>query len=160
MFKKGEKIIYGIHGVCQVDDITTMSGNDKMYYVLSPANQKDGHIYTPVDNTKVRMRNLISRKEAENLLDEVSEIDGVTVENEKAREKAYKECISNDDLESKVGLLKTIIKRKEDRITAGKKLPAVDEKYLHLVSDLLYRELSEALDTTMDKIDEYVIGQI
>ena len=44
MFEKGEYIVYGHNGICEVEDIThlNLSGVDKgkLYYVLAPLNKK------------------------------------------------------------------------------------------------------------------------
>ena len=44
MFEKGEYIVYGHNGICEVEDIThlNLSGVDKgkLYYVLAPLNKR------------------------------------------------------------------------------------------------------------------------
>ena len=47
-------------------------------------------IYTPVDNKKGQIRQLITKEEAENLIKEMSEIVTISVTNEKQREAMYK----------------------------------------------------------------------
>ena len=67
VFQKGEYVIHGSNGVCLVTDIThlDMPGSDRkrLYYVLQPLNVRDSRIYSPVDNTKVLMRKILSREE-------------------------------------------------------------------------------------------------
>ena len=48
MFKKGEYILYGTVGVCQVEGISKpdFSNNDKVYYSLVPKFDQDTTIYT------------------------------------------------------------------------------------------------------------------
>ena len=57
MFDKGEYIIYGNSGVCQVEDVTTMNmegvPRDRLYYVLVPASQKGGKIFVSVKDTGI-----------------------------------------------------------------------------------------------------------
>ena len=51
MFEKGDYIVYGTTGVCQIEDITTMdplqTGSGRLFYVLVPSSQKGGKIFTP-----------------------------------------------------------------------------------------------------------------
>lgn len=56
MFKKGEYILYGTVGVCQVEGISKpdFSNNDKVYYSLVPKFDQDTTIYIPVDSPKER----------------------------------------------------------------------------------------------------------
>ena len=55
MFKKGEYILYGTVGVCQVEGISKpdFSNNDKVYYSLVPKFDQDTTIYIPVDSPAV-----------------------------------------------------------------------------------------------------------
>ena len=77
MFSVGDKIIYGENGVCTVDKIAAlpMSGvpRDKMYYHLSPL-VGSGVYFAPVDSA-VFMRPVLSRDEAEALIDAIPSIE-------------------------------------------------------------------------------------
>ena len=82
MFQAGDLVVYGTTGVCRVESIDqpNMTGADrnKKYYRLKPFYQ-DGVIYTPVDNTKVSIRPVITREEAEELVKVVCERLGTAV---------------------------------------------------------------------------------
>ena len=71
MYQVGDLILYGSTGVCKVADITTqeLSGKDEkqLFYVLEPLYQ-NCTIFTPVNTTKIFMRPIISKDEAERLL--------------------------------------------------------------------------------------------
>ena len=72
MFQPGELLVYGATGVCRVEEITapdfTRADRGRRYYLLRPLHQ-DGVIYAPVDSGKVAIRPVISREEAETLID-------------------------------------------------------------------------------------------
>ena len=72
MFQTGELVVYGATGVCRVEEIVGLDqpGRDRgrKYYLLKPLWQ-DGVIYAPVDSAKVPMRPVMSREEAEALID-------------------------------------------------------------------------------------------
>ena len=78
MYEKGQYIVYGIRGVCQVADIITIDHpigpKGRLYYELHPYNQKDGKIVTPVDSEKTITRLLLTRPEAEALIQEIPQI--------------------------------------------------------------------------------------
>lgn len=67
MYQTGDLLIYGSTGVCRVlsidrrQDYVDGIKQDKLYYRLKPLHQ-GGVIYTPVDNSKVVMRPVISRR--------------------------------------------------------------------------------------------------
>lgn len=99
MYEKGQYIVYGIRGVCQVADIITIDHpvgpKGRLYYELHPYNQKDGKIVTPVDSEKTITRLLLTRPEAEALIQEIPQIKEMTVANDKQREERYKRGFKN-----------------------------------------------------------------
>lgn len=150
MFHKGDYIVYGISGPCLVADVTRLSmpGCDgkRKYYVLRPVNSSKSTIYSPVDNDKVIIRQIITREEAEDLLQEIPGIKQIHVENEKLREEQYKEIMKNSDLHDCIGLIKTLYHKRQVRLDQGRKFTSVDERYLREALDTLTSELAIALD--------------
>lgn len=164
MYNVGEYIIYGTKGVCQVADITTMDldGMQKgtKYYILQPWNQSGSRIFVSVDNQKTLMRRILLRQEAETLIDEIPEIGEMWIDNEKMREERYKECIRTCDCRELVRIIKTLYLRREERIKAGKKITATDERYLKLAEDHLYSELAVALEMPAEHMQEYITERV
>ena len=160
MFKKDQLIMCGGHGVCRVVNIT---GNpiDKLdkvrkYYVLEPIFEKGSTVYTPVDNDKVVMRRIMSKKEAEDLVDRITTIDTVWIQEEKGREQMYKEAIRTYDCQSLVQIIKTLYLRKQNRLKEGKKVLSSDEHYLRKAEELLYSEMSLALSIPKEEVEAYI----
>lgn len=164
MFEKGEYVVYGTKGVCQVEDIThvDMPGADKerLYYVLCPVHNTSGKIFSPIDNQKIVMRKVISEDEAKELIAEIPSIEELWISNEKEREAKYKEAVLSCDYKDWVGVMKTLYLRKQRRIAQGKKVTALDEKYLHLVENELYDELSIALHIPANQMERHIKEQI
>ena len=116
MFKIGQLIVYGGTGVCRVEAIGApeLSGAEKGrdYYTLAPYYSNKSRIFTPCDNDKVVMRPIISRQEAEDLLDEITSIELLTVIDERKREECYKETMKGCNVRDFVSIIKTIYNRK------------------------------------------------
>lgn len=146
MFEKGEYIVYGHSGICLVEDITRLNipGADKkrLYYVLAPLNIKGNRIYFPVDKENANARRLITEQEAWQLLDEIRDIEEIWVDNEKLREEKYKQALNSGECRQWVSIIKTLYQRKQTRLSQGKKMPAMDERYMKLAEDALYGELA------------------
>ena len=160
MFEKDQLIMCGGHGVCRVVDVT---GNpidrlDKVrkYYVLEPVFEKGSTVYTPVDNDKVIMRKIMNREEAEELVERITKIDTVWIQEEKSREQMYKEAIRTYDCHSLVRIIKTLYLRKQDRLKEGKKVLSSDEQYLRKAEELLYSEMSLALSIPKEEVEAYI----
>ena len=158
MFEKDQLIMCGGHGVCRVVNVT---GNpfdrfDKVrrFYVLEPVFEKASTVYMPVDNEKVVMRRVMNREEAEELIDNMTEIETVWIKEEKGREQMYKDAIRTYDCQSLVQIIKTLYLRRQNRINAGKKALSSDEQYLRKAEALLYSEMSVALDIPKEEVQE------
>ena len=160
MYEKGQYIVYGIRGVCQVADIITIDHpigpKGRLYYELHPYNQKDGKIVTPVDSEKTITRLLLTRPEAEALIQEIPQIKEMTVANDKQREERYKEALKTCDCRVWVSMIKALYLRKQDRIEHKKKVTDLDERYFRMAEDYLNSELSLALDISKEKINRGV----
>ncbi len=162
MFEKGDYVIYGNLGVCEVKDITTMNldgvPKDKLFYVLYPYHQEGKKVYTPVDNQKTVMRKIITKEKAEELLHEAPEIETIQAANDKLREEQYKECIRSCECRQLIKVIKTFYKQKKLRMAQGKKMPAMDEKYSRIAEDNLFLELSIPLETPRSDIKDYFVS--
>ncbi len=164
MFEVGEFIMCGGHGVCRV---TAITGNpiDKLdkkrkYYILEPVFEKGSTIYTPVDNEKVIMRRIMTKKDAKTLIGNIPEIETVWIQEEKTREQMYKEAIRTYDCHSLVRIIKTLYLRRKDRVQQGKKVLSSDEHYLKKAEELLYSEMSIALAIPKEKVESYISTEI
>lgn len=164
MFEVGEYIVYGCKGVCRIEDIThiDISGADKdrLYYVLAPIGDLNGKIYAPTDNQKIMMRKMITKEEAGQLMKELPEIELLWVPDDKQRETKYKEALRTCDYRSWVSIVKTLYLRKRERTEQGKKVTALDEKYMKAVEDELYSELAMTLDISRENMEQYIKEQL
>lgn len=159
MYQVGEYIIYGYNGVCRVNDITYLddiSGADrtKQYYILSPLGNQGSVIYSPVNNTKVTSRALISREEAEELLKKGPYMDKFQIPYDKLQESRYREIVGTCDCSQWLRLMKTLYFRKTERQAQGKKVTARDEKYLGITEEYLLTELAFVLHRDKSEIRE------
>ena len=164
MFGKGEYIVYGTTGVCQVRDITAMtadgSGQEKLYYVLEPVGVAGSRIMTTVEGNKSVLRPVLSREEAYRLIDDIREVAQLRITDDKQRESRYKEALKTCDCREWVGIIKTLYVRKKDRLARGKRLTEVDERYLKKAKDNLYRELSIPLEIPAADVERFIAQRI
>lgn len=164
MFEIGEYIVYGSKGVCQVEDITNVdipgASKDRMYYVLRQLENGTGKIYVPTDNDKIVMRRVITKEAAEDLIRRMPEIDQLWIDDDKKREAMYKEAIRTCDYNEWVRMIKTLYFRKKERTAQGKKVTALDEKYLKAAENELYSELSLILEIPKAEVLTYIREQI
>lgn len=164
MFETGDYIVYGNTGICRVMGVTTMDmegiPKNRLYYILRPDGQTEGKIFTPVDSRKLVMRPMMSREEAENLIEEIPNIETIDIGNDKLREEKYRECIRSCECRELVRIIKTIYLRKKARVSQGKKVTAVDERYLKLAEENLYSEMSLLLGVPKNKMESYITSRL
>ena len=126
----------------------------RKYYVLRPVNSRKSTIYSPVDNEKVTIRQIMTREQAESLLQEVPKIQQITVENEKLREEQYKEIMKHSDLRDCIGLIKTLYHKRQTRLDQGRKFTTLDELDLREAMDILCSELALSLGMDNEEAQE------
>lgn len=164
MFETGDYVVYGHNGICQVMGVTTMDmpgiSKDRLYYILRPEGQKEGKIFTPIDNDKMVLRKVMTKEEAEALIKEIPSIEILEVTDDKRREEQYKECIKSCECRELIRIIKTIYLRKQERLSQGKKVTAVDERYLKMAEDNLYSELSILLGVPKNKMVDYISSRL
>jgi len=164
MFEIGEYIVYGTKGVCQVEDISHVdlpgASKDRLYYVLRQHEGGSGKIYVPTDNDKIVMRKVITKEAAEDLIRRMPEIELMWVDNDKQRESMYKETMRTCDYNEWVSMIKTLYFRKRERTAQGKKVTALDEKYLKAAENELYSELGLILEIPKAEVVAYIKERI
>ena len=119
MYSVGDKIMYGGTGVCVIEDITMvkLSGMDKprQYYTLRPLYQS-GTIQTPVDSDKIPIRPVMSRSEAEELVDGIPRITASICyeKNLSALRNHYQQQLSSFECRDLIRMTKSIYAKKKD----------------------------------------------
>ncbi len=158
-FAIDDLIIYGETGVCRVIDIVekTFLGVDQSCYQLQPLYQSCA-IFTPVNNSSVFMRPIISRKEADSLIESMPSVSAEIVSASSPREltEKYDKIIKLHDCGKLIELTKSIYSKREQNIANKKKLSAIDERFMKKAEDLLFGELAAALDIDKTDVSGYI----
>ena len=160
MYSIGDKIIYGENGVCTVEKIEplVMSGapKDKLYYYLSPL-VGSGTYFAPVD-TGIFMRSVMSREEAEALIDAMPGIAPAVCNDNRFNhvDAFYKELFRQHSCEALVAIVKGLRQRMEERKTKSSRAEATMKR----AKDMLHGELSVALDMDFGEVEEYIRARL
>lgn len=162
MFKKGEYILYGTVGVCQIEEIATpdFSKDDKVYYCLIPKFDKDTTIYIPVDSEKVKMRGIMTRQEAECFITSLPSVVGKQYLNDKERPQAYRQALQSGDCTELASMIKEISEMEQCRKGKGKPLSIRERDGIKSARKLLFGELAAALDMHPEEVPDYIQGQV
>ncbi len=160
VFQKGERVVCGNKGVCEVGEITTLdiSGIDKEreYYILKPLYLSSSTVYIPVDTAEGSMRKVLAHEEAESLIHSIPQIPLITIANDKLLEQEYKNCLKTSNCGDLIRIIKTIYLRKKKREEAGRKETAIDARYFRIAEDHLYGELAVSLGMPRENVENYI----
>lgn len=163
MYSVGQYVVCGNKGVCTIEEITTLdiSGVDKakLYYILKPQYISASTVYVPVENA-ASLREVLTREQAEQLVNEIPDILPLNISNEKLVEQEYRNCMRSNDSMEWVRVIKTIYGRKQRRLEAGRKETAVDGRYFKLAEDSLYGELAVALGMERSQVCAYITDKL
>lgn len=165
MFQAGELVVYGATGVCRVEEIVGLDqpGRDKgrEYYLLKPLWQ-DGVIYAPVGSGKVPMRPVMSREEAEALIDRMPGIQAASCRAGTAQALAqqYQSAVRDGGHQALVEMMKAIHHKRGQAELKNRRLGMIDERYMKQAERMLYGELATALEIPFDEVEPYIASRI
>ena len=160
MYSVGEKIIYGENGVCTIDKIEPLAiygaPKDKLYYHLSPL-IGSGVYFTPVDSNAY-MRPVMSREEAEALIDAMPSIEPAVCNDNRFNhvDAYYKELFRQHSCEALVAIVKGLRSRMATRKTRSSRAEATMKR----ARDMLHGELSGALDMDLNQVEDYIRSRL
>ena len=158
-FAIGDLIIYGETGVCRVDAIEERPFMDEIRqcYKLQPLYQSCT-IITPADNNNVFMRPIVSRQEAEALVQSIRDVTPQELPSAAPRvvSGSYDKIIKSHDCNQLISLTVSIYHKRKGLIDQKKKLSAIDERYMKKAEDLLFGELAAALEIDKASVSGYI----
>lgn len=158
MFKIGDVIVYSVHGLSKIDDIVekTIHDETKKYYVLHPLDQSNLTISTPVDNEKVVMLKMMDQTEAKEILKSFGVPGASWIEDTRQRAMKYKEVVMTGNRMEIAKIANTLMRKSNELSLKGKKLYDQDRKILTTIQNILFKELSLAMNSTYEKVSEQV----
>ena len=160
MFAAGDLVVYGGEGVCRIESIgpsgMSYDSGDRMYYHLTPL-YRSGTVLTPVD-TKVLMRPILSRQEAEDFIAQLPQLPPEEPESRSMRllKEFYQQIVTSYDCRRMAGLIRSAVRRRKHALRTGRKVSQMDERYLRRAESALYGELAAALDLPEEEVLPYI----
>lgn len=155
MFKVDDYIMYGRTGVCKVIDITNerfINGEERKYYVLSGIHNNNNNnntiIKIPLDNTKIPMRKIISKGDVTSLINDMSNMEALWIDDEKKRSNKFKTMLKSGKCEDLIELISN--KR------YFKKLNKADKEIIKEAERLVSEEFAIILNISPKEVNSYI----
>ncbi len=160
MFQLGDRVVYGIHGVCSIIDIEHRMVNKSKteYYVLSPLEQPDSRFYIPVHNeiAVAKLRPVLTREELEALLHSEEAVRNTWIPDENQRKQRYRELITSGDRVALICMVRSLYRHKQEQIASGRKFHLCDENFMRDAQKLLSSEFSLVLGISQEQVGAYI----
>lgn len=156
MYSIGDKVVYGENGVCVIDCIGPMDASDlqpqKLYYHLKPL-FASGTYFSPVDSGTF-MRPIMNRTEAEALIDRIPKIEPAVCNDSRFNhiDAFYREIFRRHEIDGLVSIVKGLTLRSAERKSKSSRA----EQTLRRAKQMLYGELSLALELDFDQVESYI----
>lgn len=160
MYQAGDKVVYGIHGVCRVLDQEehTVDRKRVTYLALEPLGQEGARFFVPTQNAAAmaKLRRMISREELEALLSSQEVRTDHWIQDENLRKQTYRELINSGDRARLMRMVRTLYHHKAAQTAAGRKCHLCDENFLRDAEKLLTSEFCLVLGMEPEQVRRYI----
>ncbi len=160
MYQVGDRVLYGIHGVCRIValQMRTVDRKKAEYFVLEPADQSESRFYVPTGNPAAvaKLRPMISAQELEALLRSDAVHQNVWIADEGQRKLRYRELIGSGDRAALLSMVHCLHENRRSQLAQGKKFHLCDENFLRDAQKLLTGEFSQILGLDAAQTESYV----
>lgn len=164
MFQIGNKVIYGVHGICTVSGTETVVTGEKsrLYYVLQPIHQNGSRYLIPTDNSAAlsRLIPLISVKEWESLLVSPVVHSGRWISDENQRKQSYKELTAHGSRTELLAALTLLYDHKKAQKEKGRKVHICDEVFLRDTEKMLAEEIADVFGLDTEDAKHYLQNKL
>lgn len=164
MYYAEDKVSHPTHGACVILDVCdlNMTGEQITYYKLAPCFDKNASVFVPVDNaTKIGLRPLMTKTQANSLMDSLAGTDEEWLHDVQAKRKRYRSTFADHTvagLYDKLSVMSAIIKRKAQKV-----LGSGDKMMLENIQKKVLSEVAVVLDISMNatiqRAEELVLQQ-
>ena len=160
MFSVGDMIVYGVEGVCRVEEAGRLRvpglDRNRDYYRLTPY-YHGGTIYTPVDGRAV-MRPVISRAALEALLPRLPELEvlpDIPTDSKTAGE-YYRGILAGHDCERLLRLCKSLYQKQQAFAAARRSVSTTELRNWKMAEEMLFGEFGFVLGIKPSEVKNYL----
>lgn len=133
---------------------------EQLYYLFIPITDKKQKVYVPTNTADANFRKVMSEKEAWDFIEKIPQIEELWIDDEKLRDRRYKEAVQGCVPEELVAVIKMTYLRKKKRSEQGKKSTVSEERFFRLAENNLYSELGFALHKDKDEVCRLIFDSV
>ena len=160
MYQIGDRVVYGMQGVCIVSDLEKrgMDGKEAVYLVLEPMGQPGSRYLVPTHNpaAMAKVNPILSREAWQAMLCSESVRKDAWIDHENLRKQRYRELITGGDRCRLLQMVCSLYRFRANRAVSGKKMHMCDENFLRDAEKLLSGELAVTMDISTGDAVNYL----
>lgn len=164
MFRIGDQVVYGIHGVCRVADMEKQIVNKKTvtYLVLEPLGQDGARFLVPMYNEAAmsKLRPMLTPQELESLLQSEAIRSDSWIPEDNLRKQTYRELITSGDRAGLMRMVYTLYRHRKAQHAAGRKVHLADDNFLRDAEKLLSGEIAVVMGMEPEQAKAYLRGNL
>lgn len=163
-FQLGDRVLYGIHGVCRIagTEIRKVDRKNVEYFVLEPVNQSGSLYYVPTQNQAAvaKLRRVLTPEELTELLRSPQVQTDCWIADENRRKQCYRDIIGAGDRAALLQMVCTLHRHRKEQLSAGRKFHLCDESFLQDAQKLLSAEFALVLNIPTDEVGKYIQNEL
>lgn len=164
MFKTGDTVVHAAEGICRIEGIEekTFDGKTNEYYVLRTVGDNRSTVYIPVESVRLnpKIRLVLTKEQVNEIINLVPVQPPLKYDNDNARRKLFRECISSGECEKIAQVIRTIGEMKSAIRKSGKKPRVMDERIIRETEATISGEFAFSLGISAEEAEELLYTNI
>jgi len=164
MYQVGDRVVYGVHGVCNVVDqeARLVDGKRVTYLALEPVGQEGSRYLVPTHNAAAmaKVHHMLSKDELEALLESDTVLADGWIRDENLRKQTYRILIGSGDRAKLLQMVRTLYTHRRTQTAAGKRLHLCDDNFLRDAEKLLAGEFAIVLNIEPEQAKQYLRSKL
>ena len=160
MYRPGDLLVYGYHGVCRVCTLENMEidGKSKPFLMLEPIYLQGAKLMIPSDNAAAmdKITALLPPEEIQQILASESVRNGQWEMQDTLRKRKQKDLLCGKDRRALITEICTCYRRKKDLTAIGRRLRQSDENFLSDAEKRICGEIAAAMRIPMEEAFRYL----
>lgn len=164
MYQTGDRVVYGIHGVCDITDMERQMVDRKpvTYLVLEPLGQPGARYLVPThkEAALAKLKEILTKEQLETMLSAEETRQDHWIREEGQRKQSYREVIGSGDRQRLMAMVHTLYRHRTEQMAAGKKIHLCDENFLRDAEKLLAGEAAVILGLSQEDAKQYIRSRL
>lgn len=164
MFEIGQIVMHPISGICKIECIETKSitrTEKRDFFVLKPIySDTNTTIFLPINVNKVGVREPITAKKANEIINSVDISENIWIDNSVQREEAFYKILKSGEHKKIIQLIAELRKQEKERNDNGKQLRISDSKILKSAEKIINEEFAYSLNLELEEVYAFIMNKI